>query len=77
MKKPEPKPAPKAEPKKVDKQPAPERAKIPGKFIVKTNEGYYVGKGKYSIMKGDAKIFDDFNLANDIKKEHGGKVVKL
>ena len=77
VKKPEPKPAPKAEPKKVDKQPAPERAKIPGKFIVKTNEGYYVGKGKYSIMKGDAKIFDDFNLANDIKKEHGGKVVKL
>ena len=77
VKKPEPKPAPKAEPKKVNKQPAPERAKIPGKFIVKTNEGYYVAKGKYSIMKGDAKIFDDFNLANDIKKEHGGKVVKL
>ena len=77
VKKPEPKPAPKAEPKKVDKQPEIERAKIPGKFIVKTNEGYYVSKGKYSIMKGDAKIFDDFNLANDIKKEHGGKVVKL
>ena len=77
VKKPEPKPAPKVEPKKVDKQPEIERAKIPGKFIVKTNEGYYVAKGKYSIMKGDAKIFDDFNLANDIKKEHGGKVVKL
>ena len=76
-KKPEPKPAPKAEPKKVNKQPEPERAKIPGKFIVKTNEGYYISKNKYSVMKSDAKVFDDFNLANDIKKEFGGKVVKL
>ena len=81
VKKPAPKkaePAPKKEaPKKVEKQPAPERKKIPGKFIVKTNEGYYVSKGKYSILKDDAKVFDDFNLANDIKKEQGGKVVKL
>ena len=77
-KKAEPKPAPKKEaPKKVEKQPEPERKKIPGKFIVKTNEGYYVSKGKYSILKEDAKVFDDFNLANDIKKEKGGKVVKL
>ena len=74
----EAKPAPKKEaPKKVSKQPEPERAKIPGKFIVKTNDGYYVSKNKYSIMKSDAKVFDDFNLANDIKKEFGGKVVKL
>ena len=73
-----PKPAPvKPEPKKVEKQPEPQRKKIPGKFIVKTNEGYYVSKNKYSIYKEDAKIFDDFNLANDIKKEKGGKVVKL
>ena len=72
------KPAPKKEaPKKSEKQPAPERKKIPGKFIVKTNEGYYVSKNKYSVMKEDAKVFDDFNLANDIKKEKGGKVVKL
>ena len=77
-KKAEPKPAPKEEaPKKVEKQPVPERKKIPGKFIVKTNEGYYVSKGNYSDFKDDAKIFDDFNLANDIKKEKGGKVVKL
>ena len=72
------KPAPiKEAPKKEEKQPAPERKKIPGKFIVKTNEGYYVSKGKYSVNKDDAKIFDDYNLASDIKKEKGGKVVKL
>ena len=77
-KKPEPKPAPvKPAPKKVEKQPEPQRKKIPGRFIVKTNEGYYVSKNKFSIYKEDAKIFDDFNLANDIKKEKGGKVVKL
>lgn len=77
-KKAEPKVEPKEEaPKKVEKQPAPERKKIPGKFIVKTNDGYYVSKGKYSINKEDAKIFDDYNLAKDIKKEKGGKVVKL
>ena len=72
------KPAPKVEEaKKEEKQPEPERKKIPGKFIVKTNEGYYVGPNKYSDMKDDAKIFDDYNLAKDIKKEKGGKVVKL
>ena len=84
-KKPEPKPVkeapkkaePKVEPKKQEKQPAQERKKIPGKFIVKTNDGYYVSKGNYSVNKEDAKVFDDFNLANDIKKEKGGKVVKL
>ena len=84
-KKPEPKPVkeapkkaePKVEPKKQEKQPAQERKKIPGKFIVKTNDGYYVSKGNYSVNKEDAKIFDDFNLANDVKKEKGGKVVKL
>ena len=73
--KPEPKEKPKAQPKKAEK--APEREKIPGRFIVKTNEGYYISKNKFSIMKEDAKIFDDFNAANDIKKELGGKVVKL
>ena len=65
--------APKPQPKKQPEQ----REKIPGKFIVKTNEGYYVAKNKYSIYKHEAKIFDDFNLANDIKKNYGGKVVKL
>ena len=68
---------PKVEPKKQEKQPAQERKKIPGKFIVKTNDGYYVSKGNYSVNKEDAKVFDDFNLANDVKKEKGGKVVKL
>ena len=90
-KKPEPKPEPKKEPapKKVKKpakpkekapEPQPkvlERKKIPGRFIVKTLRGYYVGTNKYSIAKEDAFVFDDFNLASDIKKEKGGKIVKL
>ena len=79
------KPAPKVkkEPEaSKKKQPAPAikeppREKIPGRFIVKTMKGYYVGKNKYSINKDDAKIFDDYNLAKDIKKELGGKIVKL
>ena len=64
------------------KKPAPKKVKkplekIPGKFIVKTNQGYYVNQKKVSVFKHEAKIFDDFNEANKIKKLHGGKVVKL
>ena len=68
---------PKVVRKPVVKQETPRRAKIPGKFIVKTHQGYYVNQNKYSIYKDDAKIFDDFNLAQDIKKAKGGKVIKL
>ena len=50
---------------------------IPGKFIVKTYDGYYVSDRKFSIYKKDAKIFYDFNLARQIKARFGGKVVKL
>ena len=57
--------------------PEEELEKIPGKFIVKTAEGYYVGPGQYSIHKQDAHVFDDFVEARNVKKEHGGKVVKL
>lgn len=78
---PKAKPAPaKKEPK--PKKPAPKKEKekpevIPGKFIVKTAEGYYVNQKKTSIMKNDARIFNDFNEANKIKAKMGGKVVKL
>ena len=51
--------------------------KIPGRFIVKTNMGYYVSENNYSNYKNDAQIFDDFNEANRVKKNFGGKVVKL
>ena len=69
--------APKEKPVK-EKQPVHLfRAKIPGRFVVKTYSGYYISKNKYSVYKDDAKIFDDFNEANDIKKEYGGKVVKI
>ena len=53
------------------------REKIPGRFIVKLAEGYYVNENKVSPYKENAKVFDDFNLAKDVKKEKGGKVIKL
>ena len=53
------------------------RVKIPGAFIVKTPYGYFVNEGVYSQQKNDSYIFDDFNLANDVKAELGGKVIKL
>ena len=69
--------APKEKPVK-EKQPVHLfRAKIPGRFVVKTYAGYYVSKNKYSVYKNEATIFDDFNEANDIKKQYGGKVVKI
>ena len=78
------KPEKKEEPKKKApaKKPAPKKEKekleaIPGKFIVKTNDGYYVNQKRLSNAKSDAKIFDDFNAANEIKQKLGGKVVKL
>ena len=53
------------------------REKIPGRFIVKLNIGYYVTEKKVSQYKEEAYVFDDFNLAKDIKKERGGKIIKL
>lgn len=76
VKEPEPKkekPAPKAKPAPKKE----EREAIPGKFIVKTADGYYVNQKRLSLEKSEAKIFDDFNLASDIKKKLGGKIVKL
>ncbi|MBQ9458147.1 MAG: hypothetical protein IJU64_06600 [Bacilli bacterium] len=59
------------------RKPKMEREPIPGTFIVKTLMGYYVEEGTYSEDKDDAKVFDDYNLAHDIKAKLGGKVVKL
>ena len=69
-------PAKKKAPVKKSKEPV-TREKIPGKFIVKTNKGYYIDKNKYSVYKNEARVFDDFNLAKDIKDKQGGKIVKL
>ena len=63
--------------KKSPQQPKEEPTKIPGRFIVKTAEGYYINPKKWSIYKHEAYIFDDFNAANKVKNEFGGKVVKL
>ena len=77
-----PAPAPKKKAKPAKKKPAPKKEKepepiIPGRFIVKTAEGYYVNQKRTSIMKSDAHVFNDFNAANKIKAKMGGKVVKL
>ena len=50
---------------------------IPGRFIVKTVEGYYVSQNHFSVYKHEAKVFGDFNEAHKIKNKLGGKVVKL
>ena len=50
---------------------------IPGKFIVKCPEGYYVDEDKFSKSKSAAMVFYDFNLALRKKRRYGGKVVKL
>ena len=66
---------------RVKKEKAPKEEEklepIPGRFIVKTNQGYLVSKGQYSVYKHDAKVFIDFNEANKMKNTYGGKVVKL
>lgn len=77
----EAKPEPKVEPKPAPVKPAPKSKNIleviPGRFIVKTEQGYYVKVNKFSKFKGDAYIFDDFNEANQNKHRYGGKVIKL
>ena len=65
------KPTPKSAPVKEERKP------IPGKFIVKLEDGYYINSKKLSKEKSDAFIFDDFNKAKDIKDRLGGKIVKL
>ncbi|MBR0294306.1 MAG: hypothetical protein IJQ67_00110 [Bacilli bacterium] len=47
------------------------------KFIVLTPDGYYCGKDKFSENKEDAYVFTDFDEAFEIKRELGGKVVRL
>ena len=69
------------EPEKKERKPREKKEdileKIPGKFIVKAYEGYYINDKKFSVYKKDAKIFDDFNVAKQIKARFGGKVIKL
>ena len=62
---------------KIEKEPVDILKVIPGKFIVKTNKGYYVNDNKFSKNRDDALIFLDFNVANRKKSIYGGKVIKL
>ena len=52
-------------------------AKIPGRFIVKSNKGYVISKTEFSNIKSQARVFDDFNDARRYKAMFGGKVIKL
>ena len=67
----------KPQPRVMVRQIAKPREKIPGRFIVKLMEGYYISDNEVSNNKEDAKVFDDFNLAKDVKREKGGKIIKL
>ena len=62
---------------KEDEDLGPKLDAIPGRFIVKTLHGYYVGKDKFSVFKQDAWVFSDYSKADRIRNIHGGKVVKL
>ena len=52
-------------------------AKIPGRFIVKSNKGYVISKTEFSNIKSQARVFGDFNDARRYKAMFGGKVIKL
>ena len=46
-------------------------AKIPGRFIVKSNKGYVISKTEFSNIKSQARVFDDFNDASRYKALFG------
>ena len=75
------KPAKKVEEPKVEQPPKEEPqtvfAKIPGRFIVKSNKGYVISKTEFTNIKSRARVFDDFNDARRYKTLFGGKVIKL
>ena len=72
------KPQPQIEEEKpVKEEPTTVFAKIPGRFIVKSNKGYVVSKTEFSSIKSQARVFDDFNDARRYKAMFGGKVIKL
>ena len=80
-KKPAKKPAKKVEKPKVEEpvreEPTTVFAKIPGRFIVKSNKGYVISKTEFTNIKSQARVFDDFNDARRYKTMFGGKVIKL
>ena len=67
------KPAPKEE----EPEEALNEEEIYGRFVVKTNEGYYVKDGVFARSKNAAYVFNDFVKARQTKIRYGGKVVKL
>ncbi len=80
--KPAKKPVEKPEPTVEEEEPVREEpttvfAKIPGRFIVKSNKGYVVSKTEFTNVKSQARVFDDFNDARRYKAMFGGKVIKL
>ena len=47
------------------------------KYIVKALNGYYVDEHVYSKNIEEAKVFDSFESANEVRKRLGGRVIKL
>ena len=81
-KKPVKKPVKEVEQPEVEEEPVREEpttvfAKIPGRFIVKSNKGYVISKTEFTNIKSQARVFDDFNDARRYKTMFGGKVIKL
>ena len=68
---------PEVKEKPVHEEPTTVFAKIPGRFIVKSNKGYVISKTEFTNIKSQARVFDDFNDARRYKTMFGGKVIKL
>ncbi len=75
------KPAPKkkAAPKRKSspKKPEPKPEDLGDRFIVKGEDGYFVSRTKHTKKKTEAHVFTSFEEALSIKRQYGGKVVKL
>ena len=71
------KPAKKEEKRKPKEKKEKEKPEpIPGTFLVKCHQGYYIDGHRFSKNKADAKVFHDFNEAVEQKRRFGGKVIK-
>lgn len=50
---------------------------IPGEYVIKVKDSYYVSDGVFTGNKQEAQVFNDFNVAKRKRNIIGGKVIKL
>ena len=62
---------------KTKKESKPDKKPNNNRYVVKALNGFYVDEHKYSKNIEDAKVFDSFEKANEIRKRLGGTVIKL